>query len=397
MKIYETTRRFTEPTGTDMAGTETINRLKTPYEIHMEAQGIPIHRGPGFHDVRELELAEWDRIGARGAFLVPDNTIELLGLHIVEIPPRSSLAVQRHFYEEKYWVISGRGSTDVWLADPARPASFEWGSGALFAIPLNASFRINNVSSQPALLMAGNTAPPFMSLISDEEIIFDNDLVVPSRLDDTENYYRPADDALADPVRGRAMWKTSLIPDIVNCELPLDNQRSPGYRRIEMHMARGTFYTFIGEHQIGRYSKAHYHMSGAVLVALSGSGYTLNWPREAGVRPWESGHGDVVERVDYGPGGLVAAAPGGGDWFHQHFACSKEPLRLLVFSGGLPDRRYSNYTPRPGTKEVHGNYDIEQGGRSIGYPQEDPFIREEFGRMLAKVGVSSTMPDSLYL
>lgn len=61
-------------------------------------------------------------------------------MHVIEIPPRSSLNFQRHVYEEKYWAIEGRGSTDVWIGDERSAKSFEWGSGSLFAIPLNASF-----------------------------------------------------------------------------------------------------------------------------------------------------------------------------------------------------------------------------------------------------------------
>lgn len=396
MSVYETEEKFSEPRGDEYAGTETITRVKSPYRRYIEAQGVPIYDGAGFHDVRELALGTWDRLGGRAAFLVPDNTIDLLGMHVIEIPPRSSLNTQRHVYEEKYWVIEGRGSTEVWIDDERQAKSFEWGSGSLFAIPLNASFRITNVSSSPAILLAGNTAPPIMAIVADDNFIFDNDYVFRSRFELTDDYYNPSDETYASPDRGRAMWRTNLIPDIVRCELPLDNQRSPGYRRIEMHMARGTFYTFVGEHPTGRYSKAHYHQSGAVLIALKGKGYTFNWPREAGVRPWENGNGHLVERVEYVAGGLVAAAPGGGDWFHQHFAVSKEPLRLLVFSGGLPDRRYSTYTPRPGQPSVHGNFDLEKGGRSIGYAQEDPRIREEYKKALAEDGVEFNMPESLY-
>src|SRR6478752_234351 len=72
---------------------------------------------------------------------------------------------------------------------------------------------------------------------------------------------------------------------------------------------------FIAEYPVGRYSKAHYHQSGAVIVCLKGSGYTFNWPIEAGPRPWQNGKSDQVQVQEYVAGGLVAAAPGGGSWF----------------------------------------------------------------------------------
>ena len=47
------------------------------------------------------------------------------------------------------------------------------------------------------------------------------------------------------------MRRTNIIPDIIDCELPLDNRRSPGYRRIEPHMAGNRFYLWLGQHETG--------------------------------------------------------------------------------------------------------------------------------------------------
>ena len=46
---------------------------------------------------------------------------------------------------------------------------------------------------------------------------------------------------------------------------------------------------FVGEYPSGRYSKAHYHASGAVLVCLTGKGYTFNWPVGFGRGPGRPG------------------------------------------------------------------------------------------------------------
>ena len=51
---------------------------------------------------------------------------------------------------------------------------------------------------------------------------------------------------------------------------------------------------------------------------------------------------------------------------------------------------------RPGDKEISGNLPLEEGGRSITYHNEDPYIRAEYTRMLAKEGVSFQMPDWAY-
>ena len=85
------------------------------------------------------------------------------------------------------------------------------------------------------------------------------------------------------------MRRTNFIPDVVNCDLPLDNRRSPGWRRVEPFMTGNTFYLWIGQHENGRYSKAHAHTSAAVLICLKGKGYTYTWPERYGVTPWKDG------------------------------------------------------------------------------------------------------------
>ena len=96
-----------------------------------------------------------------------------------------------------------------------------------------------------------------------------------------DDFYKYNDDIEPDPVRGLAMRRTNFIPDIVNCDLPLDNRRSPGYRRVEPFMTGNSFYFWIGQHENGRYSKAHAHTSAAVLICLKGKGYTYTWPEQA--------------------------------------------------------------------------------------------------------------------
>src|SRR5256885_12940455 len=105
------------------------------------------------------------------------------------------------------------------------------------------------------------------------------------------------------------MRRTNSTPDAVTCALPLDNRRSPGWRRVEPFMTGNTFYLWIGQHENGRYSKAHAHTSAAVLICLKGKGYTYTWPERYGVMPWKEGHADKIKRVDYEPVGMVSAAP----------------------------------------------------------------------------------------
>jgi len=224
--------------------------------------------------------------------------------------------------------------------------------------------------------------------------IFDCPYQFRDRFSGADDFYKYRDDIEPDPVRGLAMRRTNFIPDIVNCDLPLDNRRSPGYRRVEPFMTGNTFYLWIAQHENGRYSKAHAHTSAAVLICLKGKGYTYTWPEHSGVTPWKDGKSHLIKRVDYEPVGMVSAAPGGARWFHQHFGVSKDPLRLTAWFGpNSPGRE-----PGP-PGETHIDYtgmDIPEGGSAIPYWMEDPFIAKEYTETLIRNGAQNRMDPQFY-
>ena len=161
-------------------------------------------------------------------------------------------------------------------------------------------------------------------------------------------------------------------------------------------MTNNQFYMWIGEHETGRYSKAHCHTSAAVLICLRGKGYTYTWPAKIGPQPWANGQSGEVKRVDYEPVGMVSAAPMSGDWFHQHFGTGAEPLRLTAWFGPYkPGRNMERGVP--GEKVIdYGAIDLRDGGTAIPYDEEDPYIRAEYEDTLRKQGATSRMEQSLY-
>ena len=230
-------------------------------------------------------------------------------------------------------MVEGRGSTEVWQEGDTKKHVFEWQKGSMFSIPMNAWFRIVNATSGGALLLAGNTAPNVLNMLNNVNAVFANDFIFRDRFNGADDFFKAKDDIEPDPVRGLAMRRTNFIPDVVNCDLPLDNRRSLGWRRVEPFMTNNQFYFWIGQHENGRYSKAHAHTSAAVLICLKGKGYTYSWPERIGEQPWASGHADQIRRLDYEPVGMVTAAPGGARWYHQHFSSGDEPLRLTAWFG----------------------------------------------------------------
>jgi hypothetical protein len=393
---------FLEPGEDEPAGYHVYKRQKSPYERYMDEEGIPIFRGIGTSDTRSLPLGDWQRRGGRGTFVYLNGCENVKGMYLVEVPAGGALNPEKHFFDEFYLVIDGRGSTEVWIdGESSSRQIFEWQPGSLFMIPLNAMYRLVNATGSPALLLAANNAPPIMNIFQQRSVIFDNSYVPRGRFAGSEeDFFKAKDDFEADPVRGRAAIRSNLFPDVAHCFLPLDNQRAKGFRRMQPYfhgfIPEAGMGGFIGEYPSGRYSKAHYHQSGAVLVCLTGSGYTFNWPVGFGQRPWEAGHGDQVKLLEYGPRGLVAAAPGGGNWFHQHFSVGQEPLRVINFWGG-PNGRWGMDEDQDKEEIPAWNiYGIEHGGRSINYKNEDPYVRQYYFERLRQEGVAPDMPEALF-
>ncbi len=384
-----------EPAPEKKAGFGKWNNPKSPYDRFIESQGIPIHRAIGVHKVQDLPLMPWKRLGGRGTAIQLLGTEHLWGMYVVEVPGAGALNAERHLYEEIYYVVEGRGTTEVWQDRNARKQAFEWGPGSLFGIPLNAWHRIVNASSSPALLLAATTAPNIFNLMRDEEFVLGCPYDFLQRFDASDDFFMPVDDIYADPVRGLAMRLTNIIPDILSCELPRDNRRSFDYRRVEPHMAGANFYMKIAEYRTGQYSKAHKHSSGAILVCIKGKGYSVTWPATLGMQPWKTGVGEQVKKQTYEPVGMISAAPMRGDWYHQHFGTHADGLRLLVFDGPYgPGFRSGG---APGEAQIDGSaIDTREGGRAISYVDEDPYIRKTYEAELAAEGMTTGMPAWVY-
>jgi mannose-6-phosphate isomerase-like protein (cupin superfamily) len=377
------------------AGLKRWERQKSGYEVFMAEEGIPIFRGIGVRDVRELELRPWARRNARGSFLLLDGLEGSKGMYVLELPAAAATAPEKHLYHEFFIVVEGRGVTETWRDGAgAFRHSFEWQPGSMFRIAPNASYRLINATDRRALMIAANNAPGMFNMFRDRGFIFENDQPF-LQFYGGPGFYDFDERVVATPYNKRAAVRANFFPDIIHCDLPLDNQRAPGYRRITpmWHGFENDHTGFIAQYPIGRYSMAHYHESGAVLVCLAGEGYTYNWPREFGFTPWADGRGEEVRVLDYVAGGVVAAAPGGGEWFHQHFGVGSRPLRLCNFWGG-PNAKPDEFINRK--TGVSALATTREGGQTIDYRDEDPFVRRQFEAKLGQSGVSSGMAPELY-
>src|ERR1700745_424637 len=94
-----------EPSGNERAGFGEFGRPKTPYDLFMESEGIPIYRDIGVSKVQNLPLAPWKRLGGKGTYIQLHGTEGKWGSYVVEVPGAGALNAEKHLYEEIYLVV----------------------------------------------------------------------------------------------------------------------------------------------------------------------------------------------------------------------------------------------------------------------------------------------------
>src|SRR5665213_3025150 len=201
---------FAEPSAeTDRAGLRSWEAPKTGYEQFMEEEEIPIYAGIiGVHDVRELDLKPWPRLGGNGAFLYLDSLEGLKGMYVLEIPGGAVLNPERHLYHEFYLVIEGRGTTETWVEGSSNKRITEWQPGSLMYFPPNVMHRLVNATNERVLIIATTNAPPIWNIHRDYDFIFDNDYIFKAHYSDDGDFYKYDEQLYRVPVNQRAQART---------------------------------------------------------------------------------------------------------------------------------------------------------------------------------------------
>jgi oxalate decarboxylase/phosphoglucose isomerase-like protein (cupin superfamily) len=369
-----------------------VRKRETSYELFLKEEGIPVFRAYGVEDVTVLDLKPWKRTGGRGAYIDLTGMEGFTGMYVGEIPPGGALHYECHLYEELIYIVRGLGSTEIFSAgDEKRKMHFEWQVGSLFAIPLNTRHRLINGSNEPAMFLAVTSAPLMIDLLHNVPFVFGCDYKFNDRFDGEANYFVPTSDRKE--VGGFINWESNFIADARGALVDPSEAKGYGVKITSFDMGGSTLVGHIAEWPVGRYHKAHFHQGGAILLILRSQGYTLMWPPEAGVRPYKSGNGDQVVRVNWREGSVFSPPSG---WFHQHFNTGKVQARQLAFRYSGQSGKYLLGVWRAINKEGVRT-SIREGGTLIEYEDEDPQIRRDFESALAQTGAGMEMPQFKYI
>ena len=343
------------------------------YDNWAKAEGIPIHAAPAF-DLNTVETKPWARAGVNGAFCHLTGRDDYLTIHLLDLKPGAKTAPQRHLFEAVFTVVSGRGSATVTAADGTE-RTFEWGPRSVFAVPMNAPYRLFNGSGQESARIAVVSDLRYlMNLYRNEAFLFANPARFPDREGKPEHFAGKADFVPVKP--GRHMWETNFVPDVAAFELKEWKARGADAKSIRFLLAECMLGVHASELPVGTYKKAHRHLPGYCIFAVTGTGYTLHW---------FEGDQDF-QRIEWKPG--VVYAPG-LYVFHQHFNTGREPARYLAVQYGSV--RYPMLREKASTYDTGADTSVKDGGNQIEYEDQDPRIHALFLKELARTGVPSAM------
>jgi mannose-6-phosphate isomerase-like protein (cupin superfamily) len=359
-------------------------RGRTYYERFMEKEGVPIVDGYGVTDVRRLSLKAWKRLGCDGAYLQLRGLEGITGVSVGRLAPGASTHPERHLYEKILYILEGEGVAEIQQRDRV-PQNFQWRAGSLFSPPMNTLHRLINYGQEPALFLAATTAPLALDHYHNEEFVFNSDFCFSDRYDAEQNYFELGNERYLATNNRQWIWETNFIPDASKAQIDAQEQKGAGVAITQFEIANNTLIGHLAEWPVGRYHKAHFHGGGAVLVILRSEGYSLMWPNHLGTRPYESGFGDQVVRVDWVPGSVFSPPT---NWFHQHFNTGRASALQLALRCG------SQKFPlgiRVSAIRAGVYTSVKDGGTLIEYEDEDPAIRTTYENQLARKGITLDM------
>jgi oxalate decarboxylase/phosphoglucose isomerase-like protein (cupin superfamily) len=339
----------------------------TPYTRWVADEGLEIISGHYVRNLRTVDLKPWDRRGGSGVYINHDASRTSNDCYVCEIPAGGKLAPQRQLCEEMILVLEGQGSTTVWN-DSGDKVSFEWGAGALFAIPLNTHHQHFNGSGQkPARFVAVTNLPPVLNLYGDPDFVFNTSHDFKDRFAGEPDYFSDGGEQKG------LLLDTNFVADAVNLPLIEAKERGAGGGHIRFSMAKGSMNSHISQFPTATYKKGHRHGPGAHVIILSGEGYSLMWPE-----------GEEPKRYEWEIGSMVVPP---NMWYHQHFNSGTTPARYLAFKHETVSIRNAQGVPKAWISQ-------RIGGDQIDYADEQPLVRSTFAEALADNGLEPRMDEA---
>jgi len=305
--------------GDEMVGPSVLHNapVNSPYQRWLDRarDEMPVYEGGPLQDIEHMDLPPWPQmgIGVRGIYLHLAD-YQMLDSHIIELPPGGETQRQAHLYEKGVYYLSGSGHT-ILQPHGGQSQEVSWSAGDLFSIPLNVPHQHRNDGDQPARLLVVTCFPLMLNLLDNEAFLKSNPGVFAERYDADPGYIEQTREL------ARLELAKNLVKDIRTTPPRENDFRGKGNRSIRWQMAGNRVLDMhISELPPGLVKKAHRISSNAIVLVLSGTGFTVLW-REGAYRQ--------RQRIDWKPGTLFSPPV---FWYQQHLNSGSTPARYLAIN-----------------------------------------------------------------
>lgn len=239
-----------------------------------------------------------------------------LGIHLSEVPPGKAKPGHRHLDEATFYIVSGRGWSEVRQSDDAPMERVDWKAGDVMTIPSNAWHQHFNASEEePILHIAFKNTRLLRRLFNSRDFVYKNDYRFDDRYADEPDFWTTRVD---DGRRSIA----PIIPDVIAESVVPDPEAGTGVGIREFHMGGH----LMVDHALVEIApsgaiRGHRHLAEEAMLVLQGSGRTRLWS--------DDGRESVV---DWTAGDLLS--PPFQVW-RSHHNTGAEPVRFLRFQNNF--------------------------------------------------------------
>jgi quercetin dioxygenase-like cupin family protein len=245
------------------------------------------------------------KLGA-GVAHIGEGRMHQVDITLIEIPPGKSLPPHHHMAEEAIYIVSGKGTTEMWTSEATRNkgAKYEWAEGDYLSPSLNAWHQhVNTSPDTPARILTITTSPLTLAVF-DEATLSSTDTVFEDRWKYSVGRKPEYVSGTTEGPNTVQMHVGHILPDLINRpmndrgEAQLGITITPdgdmaGNRLLEMEVRE--FKT------VDATSPEHRHVWETVYLILKGDGYaTLQREGEKERRiEWTGGDLFLVEANEY--------------------------------------------------------------------------------------------------
>ncbi len=235
-----------------------------------EARQFLIIEGVIARDVASFPLAPRPKRRSRAVAFDSLGGNTTLGIHLSEVPPGGEKQGHRHLDEATFYIVDGRGWTELRQDDRAPVQRVHWQAGDVVVIPANAWHQhFNGDQERPARQLAFKNTRLLRKLFHSREFVYANDFRFADRYADEPDYWTRRE--ITDDGRIRVNYLPAVAEEAVEPE-PAAGV-GVGMMRFAMGRHRMLEHLLV-EVQVGGHVREHRPLAEEAMLILKGAGRT---------------------------------------------------------------------------------------------------------------------------